>query len=165
MLGVIFVFLLAELNTFYLKFVLWLPPPHYLNLVRLLYFMFAGAVAMRETFQYMDDPECKLFGRQSWVIASIIITELLIVAKFGWETITKPLPFHVIVFWSVGLFIIAAWTIWNFFLKPYFWHPEDVDTSYETDADSPKPKGNNHWKTEIPKSNHRPFVLEPKKVN
>ena len=49
-------FLLAELNTFYLKFVLWLPPEHYLNMSRLVFFLFMGAAAMRETFQYLDDP-------------------------------------------------------------------------------------------------------------
>lgn len=51
-----FQFLIAELNTFYLKFVLWLPPEHYLNLTRLAFFLFMGAAAMRETFQYLDDP-------------------------------------------------------------------------------------------------------------
>lgn len=51
-----FQFLVAELNTFYLKFVLWLPPEHYLNLTRLAFFLFMGAAAMRETFQYLDDP-------------------------------------------------------------------------------------------------------------
>ena len=51
-----FQFLLAELNTFYLKFVLWIPPPHFLCLGRLVFFVFMGACAMREGFQYMDDP-------------------------------------------------------------------------------------------------------------
>uniref|UniRef100_A0A0L8G341 Phosphatidylserine synthase n=2 Tax=Octopus bimaculoides TaxID=37653 RepID=A0A0L8G341_OCTBM len=56
MLGVIAIFLLAELNTFYLKFVLWIPPEHYLCLGRLTLFLVMGAVAMREVFQYLDDP-------------------------------------------------------------------------------------------------------------
>jgi phosphatidylserine synthase 2 len=49
-------FLLAELNTFYLKFVLLVPPEHYLNLVRLFLLLFWGAVSMREVYQYLDDP-------------------------------------------------------------------------------------------------------------
>lgn len=48
--------LLSELNTFYLKFVLWLEPPHYLNLLRLVLLVLVGAVSLRETFQYLDDP-------------------------------------------------------------------------------------------------------------
>ncbi|XP_035748948.1 phosphatidylserine synthase 2 [Egretta garzetta] len=54
--GIIFVFLLAELNTFYLKFVLWMPPEHYLVLLRLVFFVNVGGVAMREIYDFMDDP-------------------------------------------------------------------------------------------------------------
>lgn len=48
-------FLLAELNTFYLKFVLWMPPEHYLVLLRLVFFVNVGGVAMREIYDFMDD--------------------------------------------------------------------------------------------------------------
>ena len=37
-------FLITELNTFYLKFVLWIPPNHLLNPVRLLFILLWGAV-------------------------------------------------------------------------------------------------------------------------
>ena len=36
------------------------------------------------------------------MILAVIITELLITLKFDWETITKPLPPHVLLFWTVG---------------------------------------------------------------
>ena len=49
-------FLLAELNTFYLKFILYIPPPHFLCLGRLVFFLFLGAVVMRETFEFLDNP-------------------------------------------------------------------------------------------------------------
>ncbi|MGH0127358.1 UNVERIFIED_CONTAM: hypothetical protein FKN15_039388 [Acipenser sinensis] len=49
-------FLLAELNTFYLKFVLWMPPEHCLVLLRLVFFVNVGGVAMREIYDFMDDP-------------------------------------------------------------------------------------------------------------
>jgi len=52
----LFQFLVAELNTFTLKFVLWIPPPHFLCLGRLVFFLFWGAVTMREVFQFLDDP-------------------------------------------------------------------------------------------------------------
>lgn len=47
--------MLAELNTFYLKFVLWMPPEHYLVLLRLVFFVNVGGVAMREIYDFMDD--------------------------------------------------------------------------------------------------------------
>ena len=51
--GIIFFFLVAELNTFYLKFVLWFPPEHWLNFVRLALVLCWGAVGLRETFQFL----------------------------------------------------------------------------------------------------------------
>ncbi|KAG8182576.1 hypothetical protein JTE90_021716 [Oedothorax gibbosus] len=114
-LGLIFMSLLLELNTFYLKFVLWLEPPHMLNILRLILMVFAGAVSVREYFQLLDDPNCKTFGRQSWVTVSIVITEFLVIAKFDFETITKPLPTHILYFWIFALFILFLWTVWKFF--------------------------------------------------
>ncbi|TGZ73557.1 hypothetical protein CRM22_001447 [Opisthorchis felineus] len=50
------VILLTELNTFYLKYVLWVPPPHILCFLRLLFSILWGGPAIYEYFQYMDDP-------------------------------------------------------------------------------------------------------------
>ncbi|XP_064634708.1 phosphatidylserine synthase 2-like isoform X2 [Lineus longissimus] len=115
--GVICVFLLAELNTFYLKFVLWIPPPHFLCLGRLVIVLFWGAVSMRELFEFLDDQECKMFGRQNWITCAIILTELLVILKFDWETITKPLPRPVAIFWCLGLILLVVWTIHRFFIR------------------------------------------------
>ncbi|XP_071449421.1 phosphatidylserine synthase 2-like isoform X2 [Hetaerina americana] len=114
---IIFVFLLAELNTFYLKFVLWVPPDHYLNLIRLLFFLLWGAVALREGYQYLDDPDCTKIGRQSWIIIVIISTEFLIVAKYGWDTITIPIPKPISSFWLIGFMTLLLWTSWKFVLS------------------------------------------------
>ncbi|KAG0729685.1 Phosphatidylserine synthase 2 [Chionoecetes opilio] len=91
-LALVAMFLLAELNTFYLKFVLWVKPGHWVNLVRLIFILPWGAVALREVFQFLDDPDITKFGRQSWLFLSIVCTELLIVIKFGWDTVTIPFP-------------------------------------------------------------------------
>lgn len=50
------VFLLGELNTFYLKYILWIPPPNFLCLGRLIFMWLISAVAMRESFEYLDNP-------------------------------------------------------------------------------------------------------------
>lgn len=124
MLWLISMFLLAELNTFYLKFVLWIPPPHFLCLGRLLFFLFWGAVSMRETFQFIDDPNCKKFGIQVWIVGAIIVTEILITLKFDWELMTKPLPKHIVFAWSFGLILLLMWTVWHFYLQRLLWHTE-----------------------------------------
>ena len=117
--AIITVFLLAELNTFYLKFVLWIEPEHWLNFVRLGFFLFWGAVGLRETFQLLDDPDCDRLGRQTWVVLAIVATELLLCIKFGWATITKPLPGAIILWWLLGLIILMTYTIVKFVIfKP-----------------------------------------------
>ncbi|CAF4579980.1 unnamed protein product, partial [Rotaria magnacalcarata] len=78
---------LVELGTFYLKFILWIPPSHFLCLSRLLFFLLGGGVSMCEMFECLDNRTCKRFGRQSWVITAIIIIEVLIVLKFDWQTV------------------------------------------------------------------------------
>jgi phosphatidylserine synthase 2 len=117
MLLIIAMFLVAELNTFTLKFVLWIPPPHFLCLGRLVFFLFWGAVTMREVFQFLDDPHCKKIGTQTWLVVAVIITEVLITLKFDWSTFTKPLPQHVALAWIIGLVALAVWTLWNFYIQ------------------------------------------------
>lgn len=74
---------------------------------------------MRETFQLLDDPECDKLGRQSWVMLAIIVTELLICIKFGWSTITKPLPRHIAMWWVLGAALLLIYTVVKFYLlKP-----------------------------------------------
>ena len=65
---------------------------------------------LRETFQLLDDPECNKLGRQTWVLITIIMTELLICLKFGWSTITKPLPRHIAMWWVLGATLLIVYT-------------------------------------------------------
>ena len=107
-------FLITELNTFYLKFVLWWKPEHWLNGIRLFFMLLWGSVGLRETFQLLDDPDCDKLGRQSWVLAAIVSTEFLICIKFGWDTITKPIPQSVMIWWIAGFAIIILYTFIKF---------------------------------------------------
>lgn len=50
------------------------------------------------------------------MIAAIIITELLIVVKFDWDTITKPLPTHVTYGWILGFSFLLIFTVWKFYI-------------------------------------------------
>ena len=59
---------------------------------------------------------CKKFGRQSWLIIAIIITEFLVVIKFGWETLTKPIPTHIAYFWILGFIGLVVYTVWKFWI-------------------------------------------------
>ncbi|XP_060078591.1 phosphatidylserine synthase 2-like [Ylistrum balloti] len=109
-------FLLVEINDFYIKFVLWIPPEHYLNVSRIVLVLFMAAPSAREAFQYLDDPTCKKMGRQFWLISIIAITEVLLALKFEWETVTKPIPSKITYMWLLGLVGLVLLTIWKFYI-------------------------------------------------
>ena len=46
----------------------------------------------------------------------MIITEFLIVLKFDWETVTKPIPRPVACVWLVGLVCLVTWTTFKFYI-------------------------------------------------
>ena len=71
---------------------------------------------LRETFQLLDDPECNKLGRQTWVLITIVMTELIICIKFGKETMTKPLPRHIALWWVLGAALLIIYTLVKFYL-------------------------------------------------
>ncbi|KAB1251348.1 Phosphatidylserine synthase 2 [Camelus dromedarius] len=100
-----------------LVFVLWLPPEHCLVLLRLVFFVNV-AVAMREIYDFMDDPKPhKKLGQQAWLVAAITVTELLIVVKYDPQTLTLSLPFYISQCWTLGSVLALTWTVWRFFLR------------------------------------------------
>jgi hypothetical protein len=58
----------VDLNSFYLKYLLWIPSEHIINPLRLIIHGLSGSVAIRESFQYFTD-KSDLF---SLVIASVL---------------------------------------------------------------------------------------------
>lgn len=59
---------LQELNVFYLKAVLWVPPNHILNFYRELFYAFAGACAVHEGYTYL---------KSTWVIRYLLVCHVL----------------------------------------------------------------------------------------
>ena len=109
--------LLCELNCFYLKYLLWIPTPHIINQVRLLSIVFSGAVALRECYQYFSDLQCKRLGTQAWVTIATILIEFLICLKYGREAFSVPAPQSVIRFWIGFITILIIFPIWQFYLR------------------------------------------------
>lgn len=64
--------LLAELNAFFLKFVLYVPPPSMLNVVRLLLLAALSAPAVGEYYEYIQPKqgqEKKRIGPNLWLMS------------------------------------------------------------------------------------------------
>ncbi|KAH6565406.1 hypothetical protein BASA60_009905 [Batrachochytrium salamandrivorans] len=112
--GILYLELQCELNAFYLKYLLWIPISHPINLVRLLFFFFMCLPAVREAYQYLTDPHGKKLLLHAWVTALTIITELLIIIKFSEGEFSENAPWHIIALWVVLLSTLVGYAIWQF---------------------------------------------------
>eukprot|EP01087_Luapelamoeba_hula_P013646 TRINITY_DN3901_c0_g1_i2.p1 TRINITY_DN3901_c0_g1~~TRINITY_DN3901_c0_g1_i2.p1 ORF type:complete len:500 (+),score=92.13 TRINITY_DN3901_c0_g1_i2:36-1502(+) len=108
---------LIELNAFYLKFVLWVPPPHPLNIGRLLLWLFMGLPAAREYYQFVVDPNCYRFGPQAWLCVCIFSMETLVSIKLGRGMFPMPFPDEVFYPWVVFLAVATVGLIAYFSLR------------------------------------------------
>ncbi|KAL1925447.1 uncharacterized protein VTP21DRAFT_330 [Calcarisporiella thermophila] len=103
------IFLQCELNCFYLKYLLWIPPEHPLNTWRLFFYFLAGVPGTRELYQYVTDKNCKRIGPQAWLVMATICTETLICVKLGQGEFPNPTPTSVKWFWAVLLTLVVGY--------------------------------------------------------
>lgn len=111
------IFLAAELNTFYLKYLLWISPEHWLNTARLVIHVFMGSVALREGYSYLSDKTCKNFGYQVWICIACVVIETLICIKFGKGEFANPAPIHIKLFWAFMITFLITFPIYRYYLK------------------------------------------------
>ncbi|KAI8869095.1 PSS-domain-containing protein [Ramicandelaber brevisporus] len=111
-------FLICELNAFYLKFLLWIPPEHPLVTYRLILMFLFGLPAVREFYDYLSDPNCKRIGAQLWLILAIILTEVIICIKWSRGLFTEPAPMFVKAFWVVFMTSLISYALWQFAYVP-----------------------------------------------
>ena len=80
------------------------------------------------------------------MIIAIIITEFLIVVKFDWQTISKPLPPHIAYFWIIGVVSLVLWTIFKFYIY------KDVKSDLPSESEKLLTNGHDKNSTEVKKS-------------
>jgi len=112
--GVIIVINLVELNAFFLKFVLWVPPRNLLNTYRLCVWWAIGLPGVKEYYTWLTEKSCKKFGPMSWLCCAIMGVELAMCFKFGVGMFPRPHP--PVVVWSWSLFSVGfvCWAVWWF---------------------------------------------------
>ncbi|KAH9851756.1 phosphatidyl serine synthase-domain-containing protein [Lenzites betulinus] len=108
------VFLAAELNPFYLKALLWMEPDHPFVIARLVGVFLCALPAVRELFQYVNDPRRAVrMGQHVWLLLATIGTELLVIAKWSQGQFPEPLPAAVRWAWTVGASLLVLYpTVW-----------------------------------------------------
>lgn len=135
-LGLLYMVLQCELNAFYLKYLLWIPPSNPLNIYRLILFFFMCLPATREAYQFLNDPNCKRFGMHAWMVSFNILTELLICVKYGENEFLEPFPRHVVVFWWVFGVVVVGYGVWKFVWCEYFGNSNSNSNSGKGDGES-----------------------------
>ncbi|XP_073110356.1 CDP-diacylglycerol--serine O-phosphatidyltransferase 1 isoform X3 [Elaeis guineensis] len=109
------VFMTVELNTFFLKFCLWIPPRNPLVVYRLILWWLIAIPTIREYNTYLQDRKpVKKVGAFCWLSLAICIVELLICIKFGHGLFPNPMPPRLIIFWTcVGLVLMIFLLVWS----------------------------------------------------
>lgn len=117
----IFLAAVIELNCFFLKYVLWHPPPHPLVFWRLVLMWFFCLPALREYYQWVADPECTKLGTMAWLTIAILGVEILVWVKFSGDMLASANPTPPIVIWCWSL--AAAGILLFAFAYFYIWKP------------------------------------------
>jgi len=109
------VFLAAELNPFYLKNLLWMEPDHPFVIARLAGVFLCALPAVRELYQYINDPRKTLrMGQHVWLLLATIGTELLAIIKWSKGQFPTPLPTLVRFALSVGAALLVLYPVGQF---------------------------------------------------
>jgi len=109
------VFLAAELNPFYLKSLLWMEPDHPIIVGRLAGIFLCGLPAVRELYQYINNPRRAVrMGQHTWLLLATICTELLAIRKWSRGMFTEPFPFYVKLGWSIGATLLTVYPVVSF---------------------------------------------------
>ncbi|KAF6747863.1 phosphatidyl serine synthase-domain-containing protein [Ephemerocybe angulata] len=104
------VFLAAELNPFYLKSLLWMEPDHPIVILRLACVFLCGLPAVRELYQYINDPRRAVrMGQHVWLLLATIITEVLVITKWSRGQFPEPLPSKVKWGWSFAAVLLILY--------------------------------------------------------
>ncbi|KAI9478057.1 MAG: phosphatidylserine synthase 2 [Benjaminiella poitrasii] len=113
------VFLQCELNCFYLKYLLWVPPEHPLNTYRLILLFLFALPGAREVYQYISDSKTQRMGAHAWLLIFNIMTETLICLKFSENEFHQAAPMVVKVGWSIVFAVLfVIFPLWRFVIHP-----------------------------------------------
>eukprot|EP00243_Klebsormidium_subtile_P006969 TRINITY_DN3040_c0_g1_i1.p1 TRINITY_DN3040_c0_g1~~TRINITY_DN3040_c0_g1_i1.p1 ORF type:complete len:419 (+),score=83.51 TRINITY_DN3040_c0_g1_i1:171-1427(+) len=110
----VLVFLTVEVNAFFLKFELWVPPRNPLNTYRLLLWWLIANPAVREFNVFVQARgDVSKVGPFCWLALANVLLETLVCFKFGQGMFHKPMPFYVKAGWTtaavVYVIFVSSW--------------------------------------------------------
>lgn len=63
--------------------------------VRLIIWAFVGVPSLRQIYSYLSDPNCKRIGHQTFLCVVVLLTELIVICKFGKDEFPSPMPANI----------------------------------------------------------------------
>ncbi|CAL2038508.1 unnamed protein product [Caenorhabditis brenneri] len=93
--------LLAELNTFFIKHIFAIDTQHPVVFWRIILIAVIAAPTIRQFYIYSTDPLTRRVGMQSWVFVVVCVLELAICVKCGGEVFAKT------VLWKLALWVAS----------------------------------------------------------
>lgn len=111
----VMIWLVTELNTFFLKHIFAVDTSHPLVFWRIILIGFMSAPSIRQFYVFATDPRVKRMGMQSWIYLAVCALEGAICIKFG-----RPQLPHVkfrsisawILFMAIGTFFCVWFSVW-----------------------------------------------------
>ncbi|KAL4856151.1 Glutamate decarboxylase 1 [Chlorella vulgaris] len=116
------IILLFEVNHFFLKFVLWVPPSNPLNTYRLIILALFALPGIKEYYEFLESDAKNIFtklGTFAWLAMAIAVVETLICIKFSKGLFPQPWPTHVLWAWGIAsvVFTVTFGTwCWRFYV-------------------------------------------------
>lgn len=106
-----------QVNAFFLKFILWVPPLNPLNTYRLVLFFALALPAVREWYVFIESDEGDILnklGPFAWLGSASVCIEVLIIIKFGRRMFPEPWPPRVLITWGAVLSVfVTVMTVWS----------------------------------------------------
>ena len=104
----------GELTAFFLKFILWVPAEHNLNIVRLLIWWAVAAPATRELYLYATDPSVTKIGHNLWLVMAVLAVETLICLKFGYAMFEEAVHPPVLqLSWLIVILLLGSFVLYK----------------------------------------------------
>jgi len=129
-------FIMTELNTFFLKHFLRYPAKHAFCYGRILLIGLMSSPALRQYYVYLTDTRCKRLGTQTWIFIAITLTEFIISLKFGAEEFTRTQLTNVFGLLAVTLMTtFISLYVMIYINKQYYDKGEEV---YDVDLSGPE---------------------------
>jgi phosphatidylserine synthase 2 len=76
--------------------------------VRLIIWAFVGVPSLRQIYSYISDPHCKRIGHQTFLSLVVLLTELIVIVKFGEGEFPNPMPHNIRIGLAAFLAIYGA---------------------------------------------------------